>query len=172
MGVVVILLGVFFPIYSLSKKKIDEYKYLEVVEEKIENNDYFAILEIDQINLKRELFPIDTKENNVNENVLVHNMSTFPDSDTSNIILAAHSGNGKNAFFKDLYFLELNDLISIYYQGTKWIYEVVDIEYQNKTGVLYLKEDFLHMITLITCTKGSSNTQTIYYGRLKDFESL
>lgn len=172
LGVIFILFGIFFPTYHFTKAKIDEDKYIEVIDEKIEKSDYFAILEIEEINLKRELFPSDSEENRVDQNILVHSMSTFPEQDTSNIILAAHSGNGKNAFFKDLYLLKENDLVALYYQDIKWIYEIVDIEYQDKTGVLYLKEDYSHMITLITCTKGNSNTQTIYYGVLKESKSL
>lgn len=172
LGIIIVLFGIFFPTYHFTKSKINEDKYLEVVEEKIENSDYFAILEIEEIHLKRELFPVSAKENQVDQNVLVHSLSTFPDQDTSNIILAAHSGNGKNAFFKDLYLLDENSFVTLYYQGVKWIYEIVDIEEQDKTGVLYLKEDYPHMLTLITCTKGNSSTQTIYYGALKKSESL
>ena len=51
-------------------------------------------------------------------------------------------------------------------------YEIIDIEYQNKTGILYLKEENEDMITLITCTKNDSTTQTIYYGILKNKEKI
>lgn len=172
LGIALILVGVFVPAFHFTKAKVDENKYIEVLEEKEEKQDYFAILEINEIHLKRELFPAYSKENHVDKNVLVHKMSTFPGSKESNIIFAAHSGNGKNAFFKDLYLLEESDLITLYYQGVKWLYEIVDIEEQEKTGVLYLKEDYPQMITLITCTKGNSNTQTIYYGVLKESKSL
>ena len=68
--------------------------------------------------------------------------------------------------------MQLKDEIKLYYDNYIWIYEIIDIEYQNKTGILYLKEENEDMITLITCTKNNSTTQTIYYGILKNKEKI
>ena len=152
--------------------KIDEKNYAVILEEHLEENNYFAILEIESIALKRELYEINSKENNVNKNILVHKKSIFPGQEVSHIILAAHSGNGSNAYFKDLYKLNLKDEIKLYYDNYSWTYEIEDIEYQEKTGILYLKEENRDMITLITCTKNDSDTQTIYYGALKECQNV
>ena len=171
-GGLFLLLGIFFPIFAFTKEKIDIYQEEIILEEDIENNKYYAVLEIPKIHLKRELYQIESPENNVDENVLLHEESVLPGGSNSNLILAAHSGYGKNAYFKDLYQLELNDVVSIYYDGKLWTYEIREIEYQEKTGVLYLKEDYPNMITLITCTKNNHDTQTIYYGVLKNSQNL
>lgn len=171
-GIFLLVVGVLIPLYSFVIPRIEEDKYQEILVQSMEEENYYGVLEIEKIHFKREIFPIDHKNNQVNKNVFLHSNSVLPGDETSHIILAAHSGNGRNAFFKDLYLLEIHDEICFYYQGKKWIYEIVDIEYQKKTGVLYLKEDYANMITLITCTKGDDKTQTIYYGSLKTWENL
>lgn len=172
-GILLVLLGVLIPITTFTKYKVEEYQYEVVMNEKIENNDYYALLEIDAIDLRREIYEVDSKYNQVNQNILLHEASVMPtDEGNSHVILAAHSGNGAHAYFKDLYLLKISDTIKFYYQGKIWYYEIVDIEYQEKTGILYLREDFEQMITLITCTKGNRDAQTIYYGVLKDVKSL
>lgn len=172
-GILLVFLGVIIPITSFTKYKVEEYQYETILDEKVENNDYYALLEIDPIRLRREIYEADSKYNHVDQNILLHHASVMPTGETaSHVILAAHSGNGANAYFKDLYLLKVSDTVKLYYQGMIWYYEIVDIEYQEKTGILYLKEDFEQMITLITCTKDDANTQTVYYGILKDTKRI
>ena len=137
------------------------------VTEKLAQNNYYAILEIPLINLKKELYPQSSSNNNVNKNVYVHPESIFPNnSNSSNIILASHSGNGLNAYFKNLYKLQIGNKVLIYYHDNLYTYEIKEIEYQAKTGSLYLKKEYDNMLTLITCTKNNHETQTIYYASL------
>ena len=171
-GLIFVFIGAFVPILGFTSYKVRDKEYQIVLQEKEEKQDYYAILEIEKIGFKRELFKIDSKENNVNHNILVHENSIFPGGEVSNLILAAHSGVGSNAYFKDLYKLEKFDEIKLYYQGYLWCYEIEKIEYQDKTGVLYLLEKDIHMIALSTCTKYDNSKQTIYYGVLKNKEKL
>lgn len=172
LGPFLLVLGILFPICSFTQFKMREYINEITLEKVKDEGNYFAILEIDAIGLKRELFEIDSYENQVSKNILVHKKSIFPGNDHSHVILAAHSGNGKSAFFKDLDQLQLRDEITLYYQGVIWTYEIIEIEEQEKTGVLYLKENDLDLISLITCTEGKANTQTIFYGKLKEHKNL
>ena len=171
-GLILFLVGILVPIMGFTSYQVSDKEYQIVLQEKQDSQYYFAILQIDKIGLKRELFTINSKNNDVNRNILVHEMSVFPGDEVSHVILAAHSGVGRNAYFKDLYKLEKNDEIKLYYDGYLWYYEIIKIEYQDKTGVLYLLEKDEDMITLITCTKGDNETQTIYYGVLKNKEKL
>ena len=171
-GVGCLFLGILYPSYYFLKGKVDNYQYEVLVDRHIEDENYYGVLVIDKIDLKREFYPIDSKENQVDKNILLHSSSRIPDGDGSNFIFAAHSGNGENAYFKDLYLLDIGDEVQVYYEGQIWIYEIMEIEYQDKTGILYLKEEYEDMITLITCTKNDSNTQTIYYGILKTSQNL
>ena len=171
-GFLLLLLALVFPIFKYSKIKVEVYYDNKRVEEKINNNNYFMILEIEKINLKKEIYHLKSLENNVDRNIMLHANSTLLNNDISNIILLGHSGNGVKAYFKYLYKLKQGDLVNIYYKGKKYIYEIHEIEYQDKTGVLYLKENYNQMITLITCTYNNSKTQTIYYGALKSIKNI
>ncbi len=149
-------------------KKATEIKETRKIETKVrENNSYFAILEIPKISLKKELFSINDSQNQVDKNILVHSKSIFPSEENSYIILAGHSGNGKNAYFKNLYKLKKGHELKLYYQNNIYTYEILAIEEQNKTGTLDLRK-YADALVLITCTKNNSKTQTIYYSKLKN----
>lgn len=168
-GLLLIILGILIPLYSFSKNKLDQIKEEKLLVEKIENKkEYFAIIEISKIKLKKELYEINDTRNDVNKNILVHQNSTFP----NNIILASHSGNKRNAYFKNLYKLKIGDKLSIYYQNKLYEYIIEDIEEQDKTGSLYLKEDLNERLILITCTKNNNRTQMIYYSKLKSIKDI
>ena len=171
-GPILILFAIAYPISSFVAYKKSDYQKEIILNEKLETQEYFAILQIDKIELKAELFPQNSQENQVDKNIFIHSSSTFPGDTTSNLILASHSGNGKNAYFQNLYKLNVNDEVMLYYNNTLWIYEIKEIEYQDKTGKLYIKEDYKEMITLITCTKNDSTKQTIYYAALKNSQKL
>lgn len=152
--------------------KIVENKEAVVQIEKEDEPPYFGILEIEKINFKKEFFEIDNINNNVDKNLFVVENSVFPGGDSSNVIIAGHSGTGKNAYFRYLYKLREKDILKLYYNNNLYIYEINDIEYQDKTGTLYLKQEKEDMLTLITCTLNDKKHQTIYYAKLKDVSKI
>jgi len=162
-----VIIGLLIPFICLLKNKIQDKIYVAKVNDKVNNNkSYFAVLDIPDINLKRELYSINDINNHVDKNILIHKSSVFPKNGKSNVILAGHSGNGSNAYFKNLYKLDIGDVIKLHYNGFIYEYEIMEIEYQIKSGNLYLKQDFDNMITLLTCTYRNNKTQTIYYGNM------
>ena len=142
------------------------------IEEALENEYYYAILEIPSINLRKEIFKVNDPNNNVDINLMLHKESIMPDNTNSQVIILGHSGSGIHGYFKELYKLKINNLVNLYYKGYIYTYEIKYIEKQDKTGTLYLNKKYPEMITLITCTKNDKNTQTIYYGKLKNKEKL
>lgn len=131
------------------------------------DNYFIGYLEISKINLKRGFTAINSKFNNVNRNIYVVPSSTFPDTINNNLILASHSGNGAVSFFKNLYQLELEDEAIITYQNKTYKYKIKKIYTDSKDGSVIIKRDkFKNSLTLITCTKGDSTTQTIYIAEL------
>lgn len=173
LGFILILIGLTIP-FNYSNKIKEEYLEERVaIEEKLANEEeYFALLEIPDINLKKELLAINDINNNVDKNLLVLKESIFPGDASSNVIIAGHSGNGKNAYFKDLYKVNMGAKIKLYYDNYIYTYEISDIELQDKTGTLYLNNNYQNMITLITCTKNDKYHQTIYYAKLKNQEKI
>lgn len=111
--------------------------------------DYLMVLEIPKIQLKQGIYHITDKRNNINENVTILNESILPNGDSGSLIIAAHSGNNWNSYFKNLNKLLLNDGIFIYYENKKYEYKIKKIYTKSK------KSDFYHFnqngITLITC---------------------
>ena len=163
---IMMILGFSIPLgYKEIEIKENKENMASIKESEVKNN-YFAILEIPKINLKQELFPINSSQNNVNKHLYVHKESIFPQENNSNVIIAGHSGSSKIAYFKNLYQVTIGDLIYLYYNNKLYTYEVKEIEYQNKTGTLYIKKDYDNELTLITCTKNDDTHQTIYYSNL------
>lgn len=85
------------------------------------NNEILATLYIPKINVNRNIYPIKSPKNNVDENIMILKESTLPDTEGSTIFLAAHSGNGLVAYFNDL--KELDPMIRyILYINKKHIF--------------------------------------------------
>lgn len=153
--------------------KVDEVN--EINNEETNNNIiteyYIGYLEIPKINLYRGFVDINSTANNVQINMQVINSSNYPDIPNGNFILAAHSGNGYNAYFKDLYKLELDDYAYLYYLNQKYTYQIKDIYFQPKVGKLSIyKTPNSTTLTLITCTKGDESSQTVYILELINVE--
>jgi len=82
----------------------------------------------------------------------------MPDVKDGNLILVAHSGTGKIAYFKNLDKLKNNDEIFIYYNNLKYIYRVFDIYDVEKTGTIKLKiYANKTILTMITCRVNTNN---------------
>lgn len=135
---------------STTKKNSSQYKYV-------------GILEIPKISLKKGFLDINSKYNSIDYNVTVIKTSTYPDVDKGNFILAAHSGTASISYFKNLYKLKKGDTANIYYKNKKYVYKIVKIYDQPKTGKLSIYRDYSKTtLTLITCTKDNKKTQTLY----------
>ncbi len=126
--------------------------------------EYIGYLEIKKINLKQGLVSKKSIYNKVKYNIQMLDPSDYPDRNLGNVILAAHSGTGYLAFFKNLYKLSLGDEAKITYKGYIYTYKIVDIYDVPKTGTVRVNRD-VHKtcLTLITCTHNNTKTsQTVY----------
>ena len=129
-------------------------------------NDTNGIIEIPKINLKEQLPNINSTDNDVNKNIYILKESIFPlEGKNSHIILAAHSGYNKIAYFKRLPELVIGDNVYLYYNSKKYLYQITTFFEIEKTGKLIYKTKSNDDITLITCLKGT-NKQIIYQGIL------
>ena len=125
------------------------------------------MLEIKKINLKKGFVNPSSKYNNIKYNITIINGSTFPDVEKGNFIIAAHSGTGSIAFFKNLYKLKIGDEAVVTYKSKKYNYKIVKIYKQPKKGYITVYRDVKKTtLTLITCTKNDSKSQTIYIAEL------
>ena len=144
----------------------------EVPEVETPNINYLAFLEIEKINLYQGILPKNSRYNHVDYHVEILDISDTPDVLYGNVILAGHSGTSNVAYFKNLYKLTNGDTAKLYYQWKTYKYEVKNIYFQLKDGsVKIFKENDKTTLTLITCTKDDSTSQTIYILELIGVES-
>lgn len=141
----------------------DNVENLEIVKDK--KVDYVAVIEIPKINLKRGIYTLEDTRNNVSQNIEVLEGSSFDDL---NMILASHSGNAWNAYFKNLYLLEEGDEIFLYYNGSKYIYIVYETENTIKNGSYLLEEADFSRLILITCSYERETWQLVVKAQLQD----
>ena len=129
-----------FYINRIEEKQVEEFINNHVVEDtpvieetteevkeevkQPETYNYVGVLEIPKINFKRGFLDIKDKNNNVNKNIQVLENSAMPNVNGGLLVIAGHSGSGRVAFFRNLYKLKENDQIYIYYENTKYIYQV------------------------------------------------
>ena len=127
------------------EKKVEESKPINKVS-------YVGVLKIEKINLERGLVDKNSSYNNVDINIQTLKESDTPDVDNGNVILAGHSGSGKTAYFRNLYKLEEDDNISVFYNGYEYKYKVVNIYDIDKTGNAHIvRNSNKNTLTLITC---------------------
>ncbi len=197
-GAFVITLGGFFLLYNfISDKKLFAYDYMneqiynnneteiysvnttEVTTDEEENKtqnyqdieSYIGYLEIPKIKFRRGFYNIDSKLNTVEANIEIIKGSEMPDVTNGNLIIAGHSGTGWKAFFKDLYKLEVGDEAVVTYAGINYKYKITNIYKEKNTGTVSIKRNYdKTTLTLITCTKDDSSTQTIYIAELYTVE--
>ena len=133
----------------------------------IGDEDILFVLEIPDIDLKKGIYYIDSKYNNVKYNVQILEGSSVPDVENGNVMLASHNGNSKVSFFKKLYKLDIGDKIYIYYNGIKYIYKLDRVYDIDKDGTAEVYRDLdKTTLTLITCKKNVKDKQEVYISYL------
>lgn len=130
-------------------------------EEYLKKEEYIAVLEIPKINFKRGLFSKKSHYNDLDKNIVFLDKSDMPHVDNSRVIIAGHSGDTSNSYFKFLYKLKLKDTIHLYFDGFKYTYKVSDIYEIKKTGQMAVESNTdKKTLTLVTC-KGSDKQLVI-----------
>ena len=193
-GFFILLLGIStITYYFISNKQLDNLeddalKTFYIEEEKINNEveqpkepekeevkehkkiEYIAVLKIPKINLERGLVDPNSYLNNVDYNIQILKNSAMPDQRFGNVMLAAHSGNARISYFRNLDKLDINDNVSISYKGKIYSYKVVniyDIEKNGKAQIIINKN--LSTLTLVTC-RHNTNKQMIVICELVSVE--
>ena len=128
------------------------------------SNDYLAVIEIPKISLRRYLYDVNSKQNDVDKNIEVLKNSDMPSVKGGNLILAGHNGNTAVGHFRNLHKLVLNDEIIIYYNNSKYVYKISKIYDVLKTGTVAIKRDkSQNTVTLITCLGNDRQLVVIGY---------
>ena len=129
------------------------------------DNSYFARILIPKIDLDSYLYPLGSDDNNVDKNIEILKGSSMPDQG-GNLILAAHNGLGRVAYFRNLHKLSILDEVIISYNGVDYKYVISDKYDVLKTGKVAIKRDKSRTsITLITCL--GEDRQLVVIGYLR-----
>lgn len=162
-GITFLLLSIFIN-EKIDKKEIEKVEnFITLHNKNLEEENFLGVLEIPKIEVKYGFYEFVSKENNVNKNIEVIETSSMPDVVNGNLILAAHSGNSKVSYFKNLYKLELGDVAHIYYNEKKYTYELIDIYNEEKDGTIAIRRSYKQTnLTLITCDKKNKTLQNVY----------
>lgn len=167
-NIILIISTVIVLIPNITRKDINKIIYSHVYNkiEIINHNkkeEHLLIIEIPKITLSKKVYPINSNQNNVDKNIEILASSNIPNN---NFILASHSGTNKNAYFNNLHLLNNLDLIYVYYQNQKYIYQISNVYYIEKTGFLELSQDLSDALILITCSRKHDDKQLIISSKL------
>lgn len=124
---------------------------------------------IDKINLDMPLYNIESKNNNIEENVTILNESILPPNEKSIIFLAAHSGTSKISYFNDLDKLKINDTILLTINNIKNTYQITNIYKQKKNGYIKVNKENKDQLILTTCDPNNNKYQLIINSTIKEF---
>lgn len=155
--------------HVVEEEKIEETTLPEKTPVTSDTTRYIGMIEISKIGLKTGFVSMDSEENDVDKHVAIMPTSNYPNVSKGNFILAAHSGQGKIAYFNDLYKLQEGDIIQIQYGGNNYQYHITAIYQEPKNGKVAIHRNFDRTtLTLITCTNHDKNTQTVYISERND----
>lgn len=116
---------------------------------------------IDKLNINQPLYDINDNKNNVEENVTILTGTIEPNKNNSIVFLAAHSGTGKIAYFKNLDKLKSNDKITLIYKEHTYYYEVKNYWEIKKNGTITVPKEEKNQLILTTCSPKKDNYQLI-----------
>ena len=160
-GISVIGIKIFLDVRADNLEDIALVEFYEEQEKSTNSLDYIAVLKIPSIGLEKGLVAKDSYYNNVNRNIKILDESDMPDQENGNVILAAHSGNGRTAFFKNLDKLQIDDTVSIFYNGYEYKYRMINTYDVEKTGSVEITRNAQKStLTLITC-RHNTNKQIV-----------
>ena len=166
----IIVILIFFCIVCIiiyNNEKLDTYKvdknlivnYIE--KQQVELDDNIGTLKIDKINLNNNLYDINSEKNDVDKNVTILKGSIDPTNDNSIMFIAAHSGYGDKAYFRNLDKLVINDEITLEYNNMKYKYIVIDKWEEKKDGDIEVNKTKEKQLVLTTCSTKDKNKQLV-----------
>lgn len=124
---------------------------------------------INKINLDMPLYNIESKKNNIEENITILKESILPPNKESIVFLAAHSGTSKISYFNNLDKLEINDTIFLTINNTENTYQIINIYKQKKNGYINVNKENKDQLILTTCDPNDNKYQLIINSTKKEF---
>lgn len=152
-----------------NNNKVSIYYERKDSNDTISDDEYIGILNINDINLNRGFYKVNSINNDLSKNILHLKESIPPNEKNSMVILAAHRGNSKVSFFNNLDKLKMGSIINLSYNKKDYTY-ILEYKYDEpKDGRLKIyRDNSKDSLILITCNKFKKNYQTIYVAYRRD----
>lgn len=153
-------------IYELTlplKQKKTEKKETYIVEMKETKEKKIGTITIPKINIQNNLYKVGSKENTIEKNITILEESTEPPKTNSIFILAAHSGIGPIAYFKNLDQLTIGDEVILTYKNENYYYLVQTMRETNQDGYISYKPKEEKQLILTTCSPTKNKIQLTIY---------
>lgn len=147
--ILIILLIITIIVIPISKNDYPQILWIK------NTDDSIGKLIINKISLKEKIYDINNSKNNIEEHVTI-----LEEIDTT-LVLAAHSGTGKIAYFERLDELNINDEIILYYKNKKYKYKITEIWEEKKNGYIHINKSEKRQLVLTTCSPKKANYQLI-----------
>ena len=148
-------------------EEVSEVNIKKINNEEISDmEEYDGILVIPKINLETGFYKKNSSKNNVGKSVTVLNESIMPEESGSIVYLAAHSGLGHLAFFKDLDKLSKEDMVYLDYHQNKYSYVIRDIYEIPKNGKITVNHNINEKYLVLTTCSKNKNMQLVIVSKM------
>lgn len=154
----------YFSIIKISEapSTLNPVKNFKIIYNKKEENDnIIGYIKIEKLNINEKLYKINSSENNVDKHVTILKESVLPDKENSIVFIAAHSGTGDIAYFKDLDKLKIRDNIILNINKKNYTYTVKEMWEDPKNGYININKEKEKQLILTTCSPNNSKKQLI-----------
>lgn len=154
----------YFSIIKISEtpSTLNPVKNFKIIyNKKEENNNIIGYIKIDKLNINEKLYKINSSENNVDKHVTILKESVLPDKENSIVFIAAHSGTGDIAYFKDLDKLKIRDNIILNINKKNYTYTVKEMWEDPKNEYININKEKEKQLILTTCSPNNSKKQLI-----------
>ena len=128
-----------------------------------------ATLTIASIDFQRDLYPKESKENDLEKNIIFLKESDMPDQDKGMVLIAGHSGEGPKAFFQTLDKVKIDDEIELTYLNQNYVYRLVNRIIEQKVGFIrFFRNPDKSYLILTTCMPNEKDKQLILVAEKKN----
>ena len=142
--------------------------YPQKIVEKVSNSkeEYYGIISIPKIKLKTGFYDKDSKKNDVNQSVMLLKDSVMPGENGSIIYLAAHSGTGHLAYFKNINKLTNGDNINLLINNHHYQYSIFDYYEVVKNGTITINHNINENYLVLTTCSNNKNMQLVIIAKM------
>ena len=134
-----------------------ELKNINITEEITKEDKEIMTIKISKLNIENKIYNFDSSLNDIDKNAIILKGSSMPDKNGV-LLIGAHSGTGRLAYFKNLNKIKINDVVEIKYKNKIYKYKVVEKYLDKKDGSInFNNSNNSKKLILYTCNPNDKN---------------